>query len=139
MKEAFWKGSPKRTFLAAVMATSLWGACTSDSRKAASTTTSTTQLAAVAEVFGELRMAGGPAPGIDEPLAGRIEARRETKDGEIVATTQSADDGTFRIELPPGTYAFIGSTPRVVGPACSAEARVSPGENPPVKVVCLLR
>ena len=84
-------------------------------------------------------MVGGPAPGIDKPLAGRIEAHRETKDGEIVATTQSAEDGTFRIELPPGTYAFVGSTPRVVGPVCAAEARVNPGENPPVKVVCLLR
>jgi hypothetical protein len=139
MTEAFWKRSPKRA-LAAVMAASLWGACTSESRDAAPTmTTSTTRAAAVAEVIGEFRMVGGPAPGIDQPLAGRIEARRETNDGEIVATTQSGEDGAFRIELPPGTYAFVGSTPRVVGPVCRAEARVNPGQNPPVKVVCLLR
>ena len=95
--------------------------------------------APAAQVGGQFRQVGGPAPGLDEPLAGRIDAHRDTRDGPIAATADSAADGNFRMTLPPGPYVFVGSTPRVQGAACLGTATLHEGENPPVLVTCTLR
>ncbi|MEW6471165.1 MAG: hypothetical protein AB1679_02755 [Actinomycetota bacterium] len=92
----------------------------------------------MAVVTGEFRKIGGPPPGIDEPVAGRIDAHRESRHGEVVATAPTASDGTFRMTLPPGSYTFVGTSPTIVGIICATTASMHPGENAPVRVLCLL-
>lgn len=99
-------------------------------------------------MIGQLHVAGGPPPGRDVPVPGRLEVNRESATGAVVGTADAGDDGSFRISLPPGAYVFLGSTPRIVfggsnpGPASrtcgQAAATVHEGENRPITVYCLI-
>ena len=97
----------------------------------------------MAEVVGQLHVAGGPGPGIDKPIPGRIEVHRDSPAGEVVGTAEAGDDGAFRLTLAPGSYALVATSPRVVlgragtpcgGPTTSLHA----GANPPVTVYCAI-
>ena len=106
-------------------------------------TSSTMTTLAMAEVVGQLHVAGGPAPGIDKPIPGRIELHRDSQAGEIVGTAQAGDDGTFRLTVVPGTYELVAISPRVVlgrqGTPCGGTtASLHAGPNPAVTVYCLI-
>ena len=58
--------------------------------------------AATGSVAGTFRVSGGPLPGVDEPLSGTV-----TFDGRG-AEEVTTPDGTFNLELPPGTYTVTG-------------------------------
>ena len=97
----------------------------------------------MAEVVGELHVAGGPPPGINKPIPGRIEAHRDTQAGELVGAAEVGEDGTFRMTLPPGTYAPVATSPRVVlgraGIPCGGStATLHDGQNAPVTLYCLI-
>jgi hypothetical protein len=131
--------------LAAGLVMAVLAGCTSGSdRPTLPSTTSTTRPIPMAVVTGQLHVAGGPAPGRDVPVDGRIEVHRDTATGAVVETVEAASDGGFRISLPPGSYVFLGSTPHVVfaaaaGSSCGqAAATVHDGDNPPITVYCLI-
>lgn len=58
--------------------------------------------AATGSVAGTLRVHGGPYPGVDKPLSGTV-----TFDGRGTQEV-TTPDGTFALELPPGTYIVTG-------------------------------
>jgi hypothetical protein len=58
-------------------------------------------------VGGRLVQVGGPAPGVARPVAGAVIAIE--KDGSA-KTAVVASSGRFRVELPPGTYTFEGTS-----------------------------
>jgi len=131
----------KSAVLVTGVALGLMPACTSKSPgKPVATSATTTPMA---DVVGRLHVAGGPAPGIDKPIPGRIEAHRDTQAGQVAATADAGDDGAFHMTLPPGSYVLVATSPNVVlgrpGTACgSASLTVGGGANPPVTVYCLI-
>ena len=58
--------------------------------------------AATGSVAGTFRVNGGPYPGVDKPLSGTV-----TFDGRGTEEV-TTPDGTFNLELPPGTYTVTG-------------------------------
>jgi len=59
-------------------------------------------------VQGKALIDGGPAPGSPRPQGGVTVAVHEgTLDGPVVAESRAGMDGSFRFELPPGTYTLI--------------------------------
>ena len=117
--------------------------CASNEQAKPLPTSTTSTSPAMAEVVGQLHMAGGPAPGIDTPIPGRIEVHRDSSAGEIIGTAEAGDDGTFRLAVPPGTYELVAISPRIVlgraGTPCGgATTSLQPGANPPVTVYCLI-
>ncbi|MHB1431538.1 MAG: carboxypeptidase-like regulatory domain-containing protein [Streptosporangiaceae bacterium] len=62
------------------------------------------------QVIGHLLAVGGPAPGQDRPLPGRVVAT--TAAGQRVTVTVGPA-GRYTISLPPGTYTLTGYSPHV--------------------------
>ena len=71
---------------------------------------------AIGGVSGTFRVSGGPYPGVDEPLSGIV-----AFDGRGTEEV-TASDGTFALELPPGTYTVTGQP---------QEGRFAPTTCPP--------
>jgi hypothetical protein len=133
----------RRTQVIAGLSLSLLWACTSKGAMTPTPTSTRATTPAMAQVVGQLHVAGGPAPGIDKPIPGRIEAHRDTPAGELVSTAEAGEDGSFRMTLSPGSYALVASSPRVVlgraGVPCGgASTTLHGGENPPLAVYCLI-
>lgn len=74
------------------------------------------------QVNGTFRTAGGPAPGADLPLTGTVRF-----EGPVTREVDSGADGTFMIDLPPGTYSVVGMP--------SPDDRSAPSECPSVGVI----
>jgi hypothetical protein len=91
-------------------------------------------------------MVGGPAPGINKPVAGTVVATSTTGRRCKVAV---GPDGTFTMHVVPGTYTFTGESPSFGGGKyrCTNGAPVkltdrptnSQGPSPQVTVVCPVR
>ena len=58
---------------------------------------------AAGSVAGTFRAGGGPYPGVNRPLHGTI-----TFDGPVRRDVTPDPDGTFTLDLPPGTYRVVG-------------------------------
>jgi hypothetical protein len=58
---------------------------------------------AAGSVTGTFRASGGPYPGVDRPLHGTV-----TFDGPVHRDVTPDADGTFTLDLPPGTYQVVG-------------------------------
>ena len=119
----------------------LLSSCSSGDTAKPTPTSSTVTTLAMAEVVGQLHVAGGPPPGMDKPIRGRIEFRRDSRTGEIVGTAEAGDDGIFRLTVAPGTYELVAISPRVVlgreGTPCGGTtASLHAGPNPAVTIYC---
>jgi hypothetical protein len=60
-------------------------------------------------IVGTFRIQGGPYPGINRPLSGRIEIHLGSESGRVVATT-TAKAGHFTVAVPTGRYVAVGRT-----------------------------
>src|SRR5436189_4739327 len=107
-----WPWSVNRIVIAGLMVGLL--SCASNGRAKPTPTSTTATTPPMAEVVGQLHVAGGPGPGIDKPIPGRIEVHRDSPAGEVVGTAEAGDDGAFRLTLAPGSYALVATSPRVV-------------------------
>jgi hypothetical protein len=75
-------------------------------------------------VTGRFREVGGPAPGIDQALAGLIEVHDQTATGPVVGYATSTH-GQFTIAVPPGRYVLLGTSPAVGGGSCSSTGTIT--------------
>ncbi len=63
---------------------------------------------ATSGVAGMMTLEGGPAPGSPRPDPNvKIVVHRGAEDGPVVATSTSAADGSFSVDLPPGRYTLV--------------------------------
>jgi hypothetical protein len=60
-------------------------------------------------IVGTFRIQGGPYPGINRPLSGKIEIHAGSESGRVVATT-TAKAGHFIVTVPAGQYVAVGRT-----------------------------
>lgn len=91
--------------------------------------------AGAGSVAGTFRVSGGPSPGVDEPVSGTVTSKG--RGTEEVAQS----DGTFAIELPPGTYTVTGHPQkgRLAPTTCTSEAVTVVAEQvTTVEVSCVL-
>jgi hypothetical protein len=89
-------------------------------------------------VTGTFREVGGPAPGIDRPLAGEILVYEGASSrGTQVNAAHSDASGRFRLVLGPGTFFFVGRSPSVAGALCTSDGPVTLSTAPrSVAVTC---
>ena len=73
-----------------------------------------------ATIAGRFRIVGGPAPGINRPLSGRIEVHAGTATGKVVAVTSTTSSGVFSVSVPAGRYVLVGLTGHSTGAACTS-------------------
>lgn len=99
-------------------------------------------------VTGMLRLVGGPAPGIDEPASGVVYAFTSSSlSGTQIAKAKTGSDGSFHLNLPPGTYYLAGTSPSFSidsppsTPPCRADGPVvvSEGSISQVDVACPMK
>ena len=88
---------------------------------------------ATSGVAGMMTLEGGPAPGSWPDPNVKIVVHRGAEDGPVVATTTSAADGSFSVDLPPGRYTLV---PVALGDEqiLSATATVQSGQRARVHV-----
>ena len=97
------------TVVASTLAVSLIFGCAS--RQPAESSTGT--------IEGRFHEAGGPAPGIDNPVAGKIFVYRDAAmTGAPVASARTDPRGHFAVTIAPGTYYLSGTTSSVSGARC---------------------
>jgi hypothetical protein len=103
-------------------------------------------------ITGTLTIAGGPAPGTSQPVAGRVEityggpdqyAPDSVTTSDPIAVVQVGDDGNFTTEIQPGRYrvtgfspAFGDSTYPCTGPSF---VQVTPSTSVAADVVCEMK
>ena len=89
-------------------------------------------------VSGRLLLVGGPSPGIERGLAGTIVVRSAAKSGPIVTSVDAKANGSFRVDLPPGHYVFIGRSSSLQGVGCMGThpVTVAASHLATVQVVC---
>jgi hypothetical protein len=76
-------------------------------------------------VTGTFHEVGGPAPGVDIPLAGDITVYSGTSASGIQVTVLHTDaKGHFHVDLNPGTFFFVGRSPIVSGASCTSSGPV---------------
>jgi hypothetical protein len=99
-------------------------------------------------VTGTLRLAGGPPPGIDRATTGEVYAFPSPGlTGQPQVKAETADDGSFHLNVPAGTYYLAATSPDFsidpppATPPCRADkpAVVSRGGTSRVDVVCQLK
>jgi hypothetical protein len=99
-------------------------------------------------VIGTLHLAGGPAPGTENPTSGEVYAFTTAGlTGTPIAKVKTGSDGSFSLRLPPGTYYLAATSPRFsidpppATPPCRGDtpAVVSRGSTNRVDVVCTMK
>lgn len=99
-------------------------------------------------VTGKVQLSGGPAPGTTRAVQGEVFAF-EAADlaGKAVATTTTSADGSFNLDLPPGTYYLAATSPSFTidppptTPPCRSDrpAIVTNGNTVELNVVCAMK
>jgi hypothetical protein len=95
-------------------------------------------------IVGAFRIVGGPmqlnGSTPNRPLRGTMAAHLHTANGKVVATTVVPPSGRFSLDIAPGRYLLIGSTPQVHGrgPGCPAShpMTVAAGQTVRLHVDC---
>lgn len=99
-------------------------------------------------VTGTLRLTGGPRPGTDRATTGEVYAfPSPSLTGQPQLKAKTADDGSFRLNLPLGTYYLAATSPDFsidpppATPPCRGDrpAVVSRGGTSRVDVVCHMK
>jgi len=99
-------------------------------------------------VIGTLRLAGGPAPGTDRATTGEVYAfPSPSLTGEPQVRAKTANDGSFRLNVPTGTYYLAATSPDFsidpppATPPCRGDkpAVVTRGGTSRVDVVCQMK
>jgi hypothetical protein len=99
-------------------------------------------------VTGTLRLAGGPAPGTDRATTGEVYAfPSPSLTGEPQVRAKTANDGSFRLNVPAGTYYLAATSPDFsidpppATPPCRGDkpAVVTRGGTSRVDVVCQMK
>jgi hypothetical protein len=118
-------------------------ACSSSKPRGSSSTAS-----GEGAVTGTLQLAGGPAPGNDNPASGEVYAfTAASLTGAPIAKVKTDSDGSFSLSLPPGTYYLAATSPRSsidpppATPPCRGDtpAVVSRGSTNRVDVLCEMK
>lgn len=88
-------------------------------------------------ISGQVRVVGGPAPGIDEPVtAGRVIATGTNGGGEA----SIAPDGTYSMSLPAGEYDLaVEAEDRWKGVPCHDRAGVTGGATTDADIICSIK
>jgi hypothetical protein len=71
-------------------------------------------------IAGRFRIVGGPAPGIDRPLSGRIDVHAGAATGKVVAVTSTTSSGAFSVSVSAGRYVLVGLTGHSTGASCTS-------------------
>jgi hypothetical protein len=77
--------------------------------------TSDLEFAHEGAAIGTFRLEGGPFPGLDEGVAGRVTFRSTSPGSSPSFSTTTAGDGEFSIVVPPGRYAVTAESPMIEG------------------------
>jgi hypothetical protein len=109
--------------------------CSSSSAPATGNNGGGTSVAPTATIIGTFRIQGGPAPGINRPLDGKITIHANSQTGQVVGSV-IASKGRFRTTIAPGRYVFVGMSSRVGGVGCTASATALGGQTVHVNVRC---
>ena len=90
---------------------------------------------------GHLRQVGGPAPGVNRPVPGTV----TISGGSATKALPVGDDGSYTVDVPPGTYTVVGHSPTTLTgdqqqdcPAPSA-ATVTAGTTTTADAICSIR
>jgi hypothetical protein len=87
-------------------------------------------------VTGTFHLVGGPAPGIDRPLVGKITVYSGADaHGTQVTVVPTDAHGRFAVELAPGTFFFVGRSADVGGVPCTSRGPVTLTRAPASVVV----
>lgn len=78
-------------------------------------------------IVGRMHAVGGPAPGHDSRIVGRVAISRAS-DGTVVAQVNTDGDGRFRVAVPPGGYRVRGTSSNFDG-ALNTSVYVDPGRT----------
>jgi hypothetical protein len=131
-------------WLAFVLLLACCGGCSSSKPRA----TASTAPAGEGTVTGTLQLVGGPAPGTASPAAGEVYAFTSAGlTGKPTARVKTGSDGSFSLNLPPGTYYLAATSPSFnidpapATPPCRGDgpAVVSRGSTGLVDVVCEMK
>jgi hypothetical protein len=91
-------------------------------------------------VAGDVRVVGGPAPGVNYPIPGTVQVFAGTGTSGMPVATASADArGRFSATVPLGTYTFVSAAGKQhYGTACSSPTVLVTGASVPVEVRCFI-
>jgi hypothetical protein len=118
--------------------------CSSSKPRGDSSSTSAGQ----GSVTGTLRLVGGPAPGADNPAAGEVYAFTSASlTGTPTAKVKTGSNGSFSLNLSPGTYYLAATSPSFsidpppATPPCRGDkpAVVSRGTASRIDVLCHMK
>lgn len=62
-------------------------------------------------IAGHLRQVGGPPPGVNRPVPGTV----TISGGSTTKELQVGKDGSYTVDVPPGTYTVVGHSPTTLG------------------------
>ena len=65
------------------------------------------QTPANGTITGHLRQVGGAPPGVNRPVPGTV----TITGGTVTKDLQVGQDGSYTVEVPPGTYSVVGHSP----------------------------
>jgi len=97
--------------------------------------------AATGTITGHLRQVGGAPPGVDLPVPGTI----TITGGPLTKDLQVGQDGSYVVDVPPGTYTVVGHSPTALsGNAqmdCPAKvaAAVTSGATTTADAICSIK
>ncbi|GAB3852376.1 hypothetical protein GCM10028801_03420 [Nocardioides maradonensis] len=101
------------------------------------------KLPSTARLTGTLSWVGGPAPGSPQPHFGWLHVLNDDRSFEQLARTES--DGSWSLDVPPGTYTVLGTSPGYLSragkrDACSSEGKITVAahQTVPANVYCQL-
>lgn len=92
-------------------------------------------------IAGHLRQVGGPVPGVNRPVPGTV----TISGGSTTKELPVGQDGSYTVDVPPGTYTVVGHSPTTLGgntqlpcPA-NGDAVVTSGATTTSDAICSIR
>ena len=96
---------------------------------------------ATGTIAGHLRQVGGAPPGVDRPVPGTV----TITGGALTKDLQVGQDGSYAVDVPPGTYRVVGHSPTALSgntqmdcPADGAAA-VKSGATTTADAICSIK